>query len=60
MSTLHLSTSAALILVIDDNPENLLLLATQLGMEGWQIAHVDQAGNYYLQRLMIPDNDPDE
>jgi PAS domain S-box-containing protein len=37
MSTLPLSTSAALILVIDDNPENLLLLATQLGMEGYRI-----------------------
>ena len=35
-------------------------ILARLGMEGWQIAHVDQAGNYYLQRLIIPDNDRDE
>lgn len=37
MTTLPLSTSAALILIVDDNPENRLLLATQLGLEGYRI-----------------------
>ncbi len=37
MSTSPLSTNSAVILVVDDNPENRLLLSSQLGLEGYRI-----------------------
>lgn len=37
MTTSPLATNSAVILVVDDNPENRLLLASQLGLEGYQI-----------------------
>lgn len=45
----------------DDGMYRLLPeILAQLGMDGWQIAHVDQAGTYFMQRLIVPDNEPDE
>jgi len=45
----------------DDGTYRLLPeILAKLGREGWQIAHVDQAGAYYMQRPLHLDSTPDE
>lgn len=45
----------------DDGAYRLLpeILAT-LGLDGWQIAYVDQAGAYYMQRPLQSDSPSDK
>lgn len=41
----------------DDGTYRLLPeILAKLGLEGWQIAHVDPAGTYYMQRQISPDD----